>query len=56
MFYGENWLSLGLQPLFGRAAIKQIISKGPNLTCGDFVATWNCYVGTATSMCSCQLC
>ena len=56
MFYGEQWLSLGLQLLFSRAVIKQIISKGPNLTRGDSVAAWNCYVGTATSMCSCQLC
>ena len=48
MFYGEQRLSFGLQLLFGRAVIKQIISKGPNLTRGDFGATWNCYVGTAT--------
>lgn len=39
MFYKEQWLSFGLQLLFGKAVIKQIISKGPNLTRGDFGAT-----------------
>ena len=48
MFFGEQWLSLGLQLLLRRAVIKQIISKGPNLTHGDFVATLNCYMGIAT--------
>lgn len=55
---GESgWLPfLGLQPLLGRAVIKQIISKRPNLMHGDSVAAQNYYMSAATEMCSGYLC